>query len=651
MRNEPAGLGPDTLLPDAATPTASTGLRRLPIGAETLPEGGVDFRVWAPRCRELAVEIENLRAVPLSAEAGGYFSTYVGEARPGMRYRFRPDNSDQAYPDPASRFQPEGPHGPSEIIDPRVFRWTDAEWRGRRRDELVIYEMHIGTFTPEGTWQAAQRELPALAELGITCLELMPVADFPGSFGWGYDGVDLFAPTRLYGRPDDFCAFVDRAHALGLGVILDVVYNHLGPDGNYLKCFSESYFTDRYKNEWGEAVNFDGPDSGAVREFVLANVQYWMREFHLDGLRLDATQQMFDASPDHILAAITRAVRDAAPDRNTIVIGESEPQEARLVRPAERGGYGLDALWNDDFHHSAMVALTGRREAYYTDYRGRPNEFVAAAKYGFLYQGQRYVWQKKPRGTPALDLPAESFVVFLQNHDQIANSMAGLRLHALTSPARCRAMTAFLLLMPGIPMLFQGQEFAASNPFLYFADHKVELDRAVRKGRREFLGQFPSMASAEAGDRLADPGDVDTFRRSVLDPAERRTHAAALALHRDLFALRRDDPVLARRPANIDGALLGARAWLLRFFAEDADRLLLVNLGSELTLRPAPEPLLAPLGGQAWQILWSSEAPEYGGVGTPPLYRGGYLRIAAESALVLMPAIPGRLASQRPEAA
>src|SRR5207248_9134421 len=327
-----------------------------------------------------------------------------------------------------------------------------------------------------------------------------------------------------------FRAFVDRAHALGLAVILDVVYNHLGPDGNYLKQFSESYFTDRYKNEWGEAVNFDGPDSGPVREFVLANARYWTEEFRLDGLRLDATQQMFDASPDHIIAAIVREVRDAASGRSTILIGENEPQEARLVRPQGRGGYGLDALWNDDFHHSAMVALTGRREAYYSDYRGRPGEFVAAAKYGFLYQGQRYVWQKKPRGTPALDLPAESLVVFLQNHDQVANSIAGERLQALTSPGRWRAMTAYLLLMPGIPMLFQGQEFAASSPFFFFADHRPGLDRAVRRGRREFLGQFPSMAAPEIGEHLADPSGDESFRRSRLDLTERPTHATAVAL-------------------------------------------------------------------------------------------------------------------------
>src|SRR5207253_2531620 len=346
---------------------------------------------------------------------------------------------------------------------------------------------------------------------------------------------------------------------------LDVVYNHLGPDGNYLKGFSESYFTDRYQNEWGEAVNFDGPDAGPVREFFIANAGYWIDEYHLDGLRLDATQSIFDASDDHILAAIVREVRRAGHGRTTLVIGENEPQEARLLRPPERGGYGLDALWNDDFHHSAMVALTGRREAYYSDYRGRPSEFVAAAKHGFFYQGQRYLWQRKPRGTAALDLPAEAFVVFLQNHDQIANSMAGLRLHALTSPGRWRAMTAYLLLMPGTPMLFQGQEFAASSPFLYFADHDPELARAVRRGRRDFLRQFPSLASEEMTEQLAAPDAADSFRCSVLDPGERRAHVAACALHRDLLALRRDDPVLGARPARVDGAVLGARAWVLRF--------------------------------------------------------------------------------------
>ena len=635
MRDRDSVLEAGETLAAPARPSAAT--RRLPIGAEPQPQDGVHFRLWAPACRDISVEIESLAPVALHCEPQGYFSGLVREALPGMRYRFRTDTSDQALPDPVSRFQPEGPHGPSEIVDPSGFDWTDRDWRGRPREELVLYEMHVGTFTPEGSWEAAARQLAELAELGITCIELMPVADFPGQFGWGYDGVDLFAPTRLYGRPDDFRRFVDRAHALGVAVILDVVYNHLGPDGNYLRGFSKSYVTDRYANEWGEAINFDGPGAGPIREFFLANAGYWIDEYHLDGLRLDATQQIFDASDDHIVAAIVRRVRDSASGRLTFVVGENEPQHARLVRPAAQGGLGLDALWNDDFHHSAMVALTGRREAYYSDYRGEPREFVAAAKYGFLYQGQRYTWQRKRRGTSALDLPAESFVVFLQNHDQVANSAAGLRGHQLTSPGRWRAMTAWLLLMPGIPMLLQGQEFAASTPFLYFADHSPELAAAVRDGRREFLAQFPSIASAEMMARLADPSDPETSRRCVLDFGERRAHEGTYALHRDLLRLRRADPVLRTRPARVDGATIGECAWLLRYFGEPGDRVLLVNLGGDLTLTPMPEPLLAPPEDGAWQILWSSESPSYGGGGTPFLYRDGSLHLPGESAMVLLP--------------
>ena len=345
-----------------------------------------------------------------------------------------------------------------------------------------------------------------------------------------------------------------------MAVILDLVYNHLGPVGNYITSFSGSYFTGRYKNDWGEAINFDGPDAGPVREFFLANAGYWIEEYHLDGLRLDATQQIFDRSEDHILAAIVRQVRTSARGRHTFVVGENEAQHARLVRPPGRGGFGLDALWNDDFHHSAMVALTGRREAYYTDYLGRAQEFVSMAKHGFLYQGQRYKWQKKARGTPALDLAPECFVVFLQNHDQIANSASGWRLDRLSSPGRLRAMTAYLLLMPGIPMLFQGQEFGASGPFFYFADYESGLAKLVREGRAASLVQFPSLATAEMQSQLVDPGDVNTFRRSVLDLGERERHASVYALHRDLLALRREDPILAHRPCRFDGAVLGSGA-------------------------------------------------------------------------------------------
>jgi maltooligosyltrehalose trehalohydrolase len=619
--------------------TAEAIVRRLPIGAEPQPDGGVHFRVWAPRCREVAVEIGGLEPAALQSEPDGYFSLWSMPAQVGMRYRFRLDHGEAAaLPDPASRFQPEGPHGPSEIVDPGAFEWTDHTWRGVAREQLIIYEMHIGTFTPEGSWEVASRELPALAELGITCLEIMPVAEFAGRFGWGYDGVDLFAPSRLYGQPVDFRRFVDRAHALGIAVILDVVYNHFGPDGNYLKLFSTAYFTDRHVNDWGEAINFDGPDSGSVREFFVANAGYWIDEYHLDGLRLDATQAIFDRSEDHILAAIVRQVRSAARDSITFVVAENEPQHAKLVRPAERGGYGLDALWNDDFHHSAMVALTGHHEAYYSDYRGRPGEFVAAAKHGFLYQGQRYQWQRKARGTPTLDLPAECFVVFLQNHDQVANSGTGERCHALTSPGRLRAMTAYLLLMPGIPMMFQGQEFGASSPFFFFADHEIGLSHDVREGRRLSLAQFPSLATSEMRAELADPGDIGTFRRSVLDLGERQRHASIYALHRDLLELRRTDLVLGQRPCQIDGAALTDEAWMLRFFSKSgADRLLIVNLGRDLLLGPAPEPLLAPVEGQAWRLLWSSEAPLYGGSGSPAQDAAGDWLISGQSATVLIP--------------
>jgi maltooligosyltrehalose trehalohydrolase len=617
-------------------------IRRLPIGAEPQPGGGVHFRVWAPKRQSVHAVLEfaerSAQAVPLDREPSGYFSGFVPDARPGTRYRYRIDEGD-AFPDPASRFQPDGVHGPSLVVDP-AYEWTDTQWRGVGREGQILYEMHIGTFTPEGTWRSAMQQLPALAELGITTLEVMPVAEFPGEFGWGYDGVDLFAPTRLYGEPDDFRAFVDRAHALGLGVILDVVYNHIGPDGNYLRQFAGEYFTDRYDNEWGDAINFDGPDSGAVREFFIANARYWIDEFHLDGLRLDATQSIFDSSPEHILAQITRAARDAAGGRRTFVVGENEPQHARLARPFDRGGYDLDALWNDDFHHTAKVAATGRREAYYLDYGGTPQELVSAVRHGFLYQGQRYAWQNNRRGTPAFDLPPAAFVHFLDNHDQVANSARGERLHQRTSPGRYRALTALLLLGPATPMLFQGQEFCASTPWYYFADHEGELGHSVARGRREFLSQFPGIAQPDVQQLLPDPRDPANFHRCKLHPAERDTNSAMLALHRDLIGLRNDQPPFrAQRSDRVDGAVLGTHAFVLRWFSADGDdRLLIINLGTELRLVPAPEPLLAPPTHAGWRTLWSSESARYGGSGTAPLETQDGWIVPGESATVLRPA-------------
>jgi maltooligosyltrehalose trehalohydrolase len=614
---------------------ARTPGRRLPVGAEPTPEG-VHFRVWAPRRQRIDVVVEGGATAPLDRDSDGYFAGLVPGVAAGSRYRFRLD-SDLLRPDPASRFQPEGPHGPSEVIDPAAFGWSDPGWRGVGIEGQVVYELHVGTFTPEGTWVAAARDLAPLAELGVTCVEVMPVAEFPGAFGWGYDGVHLFAPTRLYGTPDDMRAFVDRAHALGLAVILDVVYNHLGPDGAPQLDFAETYLSDRYAGEWGRPMNYDGEGSSGVRELVVENAGYWISEFHLDGLRLDATQAMFDASPEHVLSTIARRARAAAGARRVLLIAENEPQDARLVRGRDEGGYGLDALWNDDFHHSATVALTGRAEAYYSDHRGTPQELVSAAKHGFLFQGQHYGWQGKARGTPTRAVPRPAFVCFLENHDQVANSARGERARAVTTPGRWRAMTAVLLLGPWTPMLLQGQEFGSTRPFLYFADHRPELARQVRAGRAEFLHQFPSIAASDGRRPL--PDARATFEACKLDPRERAQHGEIVALHRDLLALRRQDPVLrAQGAAGLDGAVLGPEAFALRWAGEGgADRLLVVNLGRDLVCPSLAEPLVAPPPGPGWRVAWSSEDPRYGGRGAPPPFDRDGVRLAGHAAMLLVP--------------
>jgi len=631
-----------TTVSSASQASPSHRTRRVPIGAEYLGEGRTHVRVWAPRVQRVEVVLENRASTTLTPESGehtGYFSGVVA-ATPGDRYRFKLGDDESLYPDPASRFQPQGPHGPSEVIDPGDFAWTDAQWRGVSIEGQVIYELHVGTFTHDGTWAAAARELPELARAGITLIEVMPVAEFEGRFGWGYDGVDLYAPTHLYGRPDDFRRFVDAAHAVGVAVILDVVYNHLGPVGNYLHAFSTSYSATHYENEWGDALNFDGDQSGPVRELFISNAGYWIDEFHLDGLRLDATQQIFDGSSEHLLAAVSRRAREAAGQRSVVIVAENERQDVRLIEPLSDGGYGIDALWNDDFHHSAMVALTGRAEAYYSDTRGEPQEFIAAAKYGFLFQGQYYHWQRDMRGTPSLHVPPPSLVTFLQNHDQVANSAHGLRGDRLTSAARWRAMTALLLLGPSTPMLFQGQEFNASTRFLFFADFEPEMADAVRRGRGQFLSQFPSIAPLAQAAVLDDPGDPITFERCKLNFEERTTNAAAYRLHIDLLRLRREEIAFrAQGRHGIDGSVLSASAFGLRFFTPDhhEDRLLVVNLGADLDRTSIADPLFAPVRGTRWSLHWSSEDLEYGGSGTPEIQPDSQWHFPAESAVVLAP--------------
>lgn len=593
---------------------------RLGLGAEVRRDD-VFFRVWATKCQRVEVVIEkdnDEHPVPLTAETDGYFSGLVSHLKAGALYWYRLDGQHQ-YPDPCSRFQPYGPHGPSQVVDPFAFTWSDADWPGMRLPGQVIYELHIGTFTEEGTFAAAIRELPELQHIGVTLIEVLPIAEFPGRWNWGYDGVDLYAPTHNYGDAHAFRRFVDAAHRLGVGVILDVVYNHLGPEGNYLSAFSDNYFTERYATDWGAAINFDGPHSRAAREFFIRNACYWVNEFHLDGLRIDATQNIYDRGSFHLLAELSQRVRDVAKPRELVLVAENEPQDLVCVTPVASGGYGLDAMWNDDFHHSARVALTGRKEAYYSDYRGQAQELLSTIKRGFLYQGQRYHWQKQSRGTFVTTQPAAAFVLFTENHDQVANTLSGERLTNLTSPGRYRALMTLMLLAPGTPMLFMGQEFGSSQPFLYFADHAdPTLAESVYKGRKAFLAQFPSYATLEAQAAVPNPADPATFARSKLDFSERITHAPLYVFHQDLLRLRREDPLIARQDrTRLDGAVLSSDALLIRFFGDDntTDRLLIVNLGLDLDYIPAPEPLLAPITNGWWDVQWSSEDPRYGGSG------------------------------------
>lgn len=599
---------------------------------------GVQFRVWAPKVKSVDVVITDDNAVfPMTREDDGYFSAHIADLTPGAHYKYRIDGG-QDYPDPCSRFQPQGPHGPSMVTDPNSFSWTDHAWqqRGITLKGQVIYELHVGAFSPQGTYAGISQELEALKALGITVIELMPIAECPGRWNWGYDGVDLFAPAHAYGSPDELKALINRAHEMGMAVILDVVYNHIGPDGNYLRIYSDAYFTDRYENDWGEAINFDGDDAKGVRNFFLQNALYWINEFHLDGLRLDATQNIEDRGSPHILEEMSVLLRSSASPKKIILIGENESQHVKLIVPVEHGGYGLDALWNDDFHHSARVAATGLREAYYTDYLGRPEELIASIKYGYLYQGQYYSWQKNVRGSFVTeDIHACQFVLYLQNHDQISNSLYGQRfLWGTADQGISRALTALLLLAPGTPMIFMGQEFGASSPFLFFTDHNADLAKAVYEGRKKFLSQFPSYGAALQ--EVPDPNQESTFRMSHLKWEERRSNAHIYRLHADLLALRRNDAVFRLQKRNhVDGAVIGRDAFVLRYKGnKKEDRLLIVNLGPDMRFDPCPEPLLAPLTGCTWELIWAADDPLYGGRGVRSALQNNIWNIPGHTAQV-----------------
>ncbi|TWT34758.1 malto-oligosyltrehalose trehalohydrolase [Blastopirellula retiformator] len=606
-------------------------------------ETGVDFAVWAPQRNQIELALVNEQGEPsrffsLSRREDGFFVASIDNVQPGALYMYRLDGAGQLYPDPASRFQPFGVHGPSQVVDATTYAWQDPGWEGMPLEGQVLYELHLGTFTAEGTWAAAKEKLPYLKNIGVTAVEIMPVADFQGDFGWGYDGVYWYAPCRLYGSPDDFRDFVDAAHSIGMGVMLDVVYNHFGPTGNYWGAYSPYFPSVKHATDWGDAINYDGDHCEPIRRFVIENAAYWIREFHLDGLRLDATQTIFDDSSPHVLAETTTAAREAAGERPIIVVAENDAQEICHVHPPEANGYGMDGIWNDDFHHACRVAATGHCEFYYADFNGTPQELVSAMRWGYLYQGQWNRRNQEKRGSAALGTPRKRFVHFLQNHDQVSNSASAMRTHALTSPGRFRALTALLLLGPQTPMLFMGQEFAASSPFYFFADHEVGIDQQAREGRMEFMRCFPRAAGYFNSHLPNDPIGRGAFERSKLNWDEVDRNSQVVALHRDLLHLRKNDATISQQDdLTLEGAVIGDEAFLLRWITPSGeDRLLLVNLGRDLPWNPVAEPLVAAPHGATWSLLWSSEEPRYGGSGTALLDTQNWL-IPGHTAVLLRP--------------
>lgn len=513
----------------------------MPFGATPLAAGGVRFRLWAPSVTAVSLRLDETEELPMPAVGDGWFELTVATARAGSRYSFRlPDGL--LVPDPASRYNPDDIHGASEVIDAAAYDWRDGDWRGRPWEEAVLYELHVGSFTAAGTFAGVIERLDYLVELGVTALEIMPVSDFPGQRNWGYDGVLPFAPDAAYGRPEDFKRLVDAAHARGLMVLLDVVYNHFGPEGNYLHAYAADFFNPRHATPWGAAINFDGDNNRPVRDFFVDNVRYWLEEFHLDGLRLDAIHAIRDDSSPDIIEELAAAFR-AIPDRHVHMVLENERNQARYLGRAGDQPRQATAQWNDDIHHVFHVLATGEDDGYYIDYAGEPMRRLGRClAEGFAYQGEPSPFDHdQPRGEPSAHLPPGAFINFLQNHDQIGNRAFGERLNHLAAPLIQEAVTAVLLLSPQPPMLFMGEEFAAAQPFLFFCDFGPELARAVTEGRRREFSRFARFADPAARERIPDPNAVATFEACVLDwgSIEQAPHQAVLDLHRRLLALRK----------------------------------------------------------------------------------------------------------------
>jgi malto-oligosyltrehalose trehalohydrolase len=574
----------------------------MPFGAECLPDGSVRFRLWAPAAQQVEVCLTNpplSMRIPLYRNDSGWFELVTDAASMGSKYKFRIDD-DREVPDPASRFQPQDVHGPSEVIDPDIFEWNEfgekgLAWHGRPWEEAVIYELHVGAFTPQGTFRAARERLDYLAELGVTALELMPVSDFPGRRNWGYDGVLPFAPDSSYGRPEDLKELIQSAHARGMMVLLDVVYNHFGPEGNYLGCYAPQFFTDRHHTPWGNGINFDGPESQVVRDFFIHNALYWLTEYQFDGLRLDAVNAIADDSKKHILTELADAVHaSVAHDRHIHLVLENDCNDSHYLQRELRRDKRCEPLaytaqWNDDIHHALHVLLTNERDGYYCDYSERPlDQLGRCLSQGFAYQGEVSRFRNgQPRGESTEGLPLSAFISFLQNHDQSGNRAFGERITRLTNSPALRAAEAIVLLAPSPPMLFMGEEFGAETPFLFFCDFKGDLATAVTAGRRSEFARFSSFDNAADRERIPDPNAVSTFEASRLNWNEiaQPRHQEWLGFFHQLLTLRREHIVprlsaACRVEANYETH--GERALTARWkFAENSELTLLANMGPE----------------------------------------------------------------------
>jgi malto-oligosyltrehalose trehalohydrolase len=589
-------------------------------GPQLLASGGVRFRIWAPGVERISLLIDGeKRPFPMLPTGGGWYELSTPRAYVGSRYWFVLEDG-LRIPDPASHFQPDDVGGPSEVVDHNAYRWRVPEWSGRQWNEAVIYEMHVGCFTDVGTFRAASTKLRHLAELGVTAIELMPVGDFPGTRNWGYDGVLPYAPDASYGRPEDLQAFVDAAHELDLMVILDVVYNHFGPEGNYLHRLAPKFFTERHKTPWGAAINFDGAHSSPVREFFIENALYWLEEFRFDGLRFDAVHALVDDSPRHVLDELAETIRERMDERPVHLILENEENEAtRLMRDPAGRPVHYTAQWNDDLHHVLHTAATGELAGYYGDYRGDDHKLGRALAEGFAFQGEHMVYRDSPRGEPSAHLAPDAFIAFIQNHDQIGNRAFGERLSEIAPLEALRAVVAVYLLLPQIPMLFMGEEWGTSRPFPFFCDFHGELGDAVRMGRREEFARFPEFQDPAQRERIPDPQSPDTFASAKLDWGEltREPHRSWLEWYQRLLAVRAVE--IAPRLPRIEGnagkyEIIGPSALIVRWAVGDSEELvLLANLcHTALDQTPAIEGRLLWQEGEGgsergvppWTVQW-----------------------------------------------